>query len=776
MTQQMGGQGMSAHQKAYQMQIQAQARQLQQAAAQNRPGSSGMGHPGAMPNAVPNPAMAGMQPGLNKATPENFIRQVQSFMAQRGQSVDLNPVLFGRPVNPMQLYGIVLKMGGSAKISKANQWPFIAQQLQFPPMQQAGAAAELQRYWMQNLAPYEMAWLASKQQQQPVPPQQHGAPKPDHMRMGSQGQPATHMSPVKSMPMAGQEPNHQFPQGPQPVQNGMKPMNNNMSHPQTDNLQNGVPTKPETRQPSTSSQNRMSLSRQGDPTQSNGQTENYAMLSPAKRLDTGAGKDMTAIQTPATMPPKEPIEDPFKPTVISESPFHGPINVQEIYPIADAILNSKPVAPEYRELGVIDLHALNMAIKSGIHAEVRVALDALTVVSCEGHLQLSLENCDDLVETLIDCAQDQLDFLVEHATEVCDEIDLLSYEDVVRGCRSETDTMQDVPEFASVEYDLDRAADRLICITTLLRNFSFYEANFNALGMTEVIKFMTTVIRYLGTRNMLLRNHRNTLDFMKDVVIYLSNLSTSIQLPGKEEALYFLHFLLTFAPSPSPVTTTSDKVFFTTYNPQIHKYMPSAVDSLAKLLARDDPNRTFYKSIFAADAISNPPYTLLSRAFGLAIAPIPESHKGNLIAMVEARKPFILQGMLAAEILANLAPGSESKLARSWLESTDGFAISLLRLICMLSTNKVATQVAQRMPQAARIGAEHDAMAYNAITHRGLAVLRRLAEKSRSGDSDDSKIPTNVLPKKESLLGALVTPDIDPFVVRQLCIYSGMED
>ena len=767
MVQQMQNQGMTP-QRAYQMQIQAQARQLQAQAAQARPASSGMGHLQGMPGPMMNPQMAAMQQmqqmqmqsAMGKMNPEIFIKQLQNFMAQRGQNVDVNPVIFGRPVNPLQLYGIVLKAGGSQRITKANQWPSVAQQLHFPPVQHGPAAAELQRYWGQNLAPYEHAWMASKQQQ-----------KQDQMRMGTQGQVPNPMSPAKPN-LPGQDPMAQFQQGPQPAQNGIKTTQPTVAPNQVETFQNGAQTKEQSRQSATPSQQRTGHSRQTDGPQTNG----YPTPSPAKRLDSGAGKDRAALKAAAMMPPKEPINDVFKPAVLPESSLHGPINVGEIYPIADAVLNAKPTVPDFREMGIIDIHALTMSLKSGIHAEIRVALDTLTTMSIESHLQLSLDNCDDLVEALIDCAQDQLDLLTDHAPEVSDEIDLLSYEEVLRGCRMEAESLLDVPEFASLEYDLDRAADRLICITTLLRNFSFYEANFNMLGMQEVIKFMTTVIRCLGTRNMLLRTNRNTLDFMKDVVIYLSNLSHSIQLPTKDDAACLLHFLLTFAPCPSPVSSDSDQVFFSSYNPQIHKYMPCAVDSLAKLLARDDPNRTFYKSIFAADANSRPPYALLSRTFGLAIAPIPESNKGNLLPTVEARKPFILQGMLAAEILSGLAPGTESGLARSWLESVDGFAIGLLRLVCLLSSDKVAAQAVQRMPPAGRLGPENDASIFSTITHRGLAVLRRLAEKSRGGENGDVKLSVNVLPKRESLLGALLTPNIDPFVVRQLCIYASMED
>ena len=179
--------------------------------------------------------------------------------------------------------------------------------------------------------------------------------------------------------------------------------------------------------------------------------------------------------------------------------------------------------------------------------------------------------------------------------------------------------------------------------------------------------------------------------------------------------------------------------------------MPSAVDSLAKLLARDEPNRTYYRAIFSADAISTPPFELLTRTFGLAISPIPAS-SSHTRAIIEARKPFLLQGMLAAEILASLVPSSDHPLARSWLESEDGFAVSLLRLVTLLSADKstqMANPNAQRPPPhqhpqhpQQRSQPEQDANAYGAITARAVAVLKTLVQKSRVVDEDGKVVLT----------------------------------
>jgi hypothetical protein len=94
--------------------------------------------------------------------PEGFVRSLQRLMASIGQTVNVNPVICERNVNVMQLFVAVVKHGGSARVTKLNQWPYVAQQLGFPP-QVPIAAQELRVYWMLNLAPYENMWQMKKQ-------------------------------------------------------------------------------------------------------------------------------------------------------------------------------------------------------------------------------------------------------------------------------------------------------------------------------------------------------------------------------------------------------------------------------------------------------------------------------------------------------------------------------------------------------------------------------------------------------------------------------------
>jgi SWI/SNF chromatin-remodeling complex subunit SWI1 len=78
--------------------------------------------------------------------------------------------------------------------------------------------------------------------------------------------------------------------------------------------------------------------------------------------------------------------------------------------------------PPVWELGNIDLHALTKSIQSGIHGEVRLALDVLAAVTRFGdvyqHLIIDLRLCDDLIDSLLDCAEEQIDLLAENADPV----------------------------------------------------------------------------------------------------------------------------------------------------------------------------------------------------------------------------------------------------------------------------------------------------------------------------------------------------------------------
>ncbi|KAL4918870.1 hypothetical protein BDW62DRAFT_59293 [Aspergillus aurantiobrunneus] len=752
-----------------QQRIHAMQMQGQNRAMNMNPGLAGRPMVAGM-NAMANPqqmaAIRQMQQTMAKPpNPEGFMRSLQKFMMSRNLPLDPNPIVSGRPINFVQLYATVMKLGGSKKVTAANMWSVIAQQLQFPPVQFPMAVQEIRDLYQRNLATYEQAFLSSQQKQFTDQVQQPSVPRQPSDPSGLQFQsPAVKQAPGFD---GSQQLGHASPASTSTPNNAHQSAVNGFATPTPAKIQNKQQQ----------NQNRLSVSRQSQPPATphdlNGQMSSQSPVQPEKGGGSVVGKPTEEIDQSSNVPLGHPIQDTFKPTVLSDHKYHGPISVGEMYQLGEEITRLKPNVPSFTELGVIDIHALTMGIKSGIHAEMRMALDALVSISSEPAVQISLNNCDDLVDSLVDCAEEQAEFLAEHTPEVSDMMLLPSYEEIKRSCQSEWTALATVAEFGSTEYELDRAVDRLICITTILRNFSFIESNFDILSTPPVVEFISTIIRYLGSRNMLLRTHQNTLDFMKDTVTYLSNVAHAIHLPSREEALCLLHFLLSFAPFPGPAIS-SDGVMFTAYNPSIHKYTPAAVDSLAKLLARDEPNRTFFRSIFSGDGVSAAQQELLTRAFSLAICPVPNQPRKPL-AIADIRKVFLMQGLLAADILSGFAEGPTAK---SWLESVDGFAIHLLRLSCLLSTERVPQPLPNtRQTHAARAQAEAEAEAYGSIINRGLTILRRLAEKSKHADTNSTlRFPSGILPKKESLLGALLMPNVDPSVVRQLITYARLAE
>ena len=753
---QMGGQNMMQPQGTpNQPQPQGQPRNMMAP----RPGMpNGQMAPGQM---RPQPGVA-QQPGMPRQAPEQFMKNLVQFMNSKSLPLDMNPILEGRPVPLMNLFQMVLhKFGGYRNITQSNNWPQLSNILGFPPHQLPTAPQQLKMIYERNLVKFEDAYKMRLQQQ-------GGAQNPQHMQ---QGTPTKGMHPGQMMPNQMMQPGQQaqFQQGqmpspikpPGPQQGGVNGFPS--PHP-SQGQQPGHPAQGHTRN---------SLSRSVQPTPT---IDEFPLSSPAHSkagtmsLPGSAhpeGQRLHEDSAAASRFPGPFTRDPEEYIPCSrELTTYGGVDLQAVDKFATDLFKSRPDIPPAEELGNIDIHALTKSIQSGIHGEVRLALDTLATLSVIGQddpryhrLHIDLRLCDDLVESLVECAEEQVDLLAEHSEEASNEVTLSSYEDIVRACRIERLSVRSVNVFGSQAHELDHAVDRLIAIATILRNLSFPEENHVVLADDTVIKFLCVVIRYLGTREMLLRTNVNTLDFMKDIVIFLSNVAESVEIPGREQAFCLLQFLLAFAPSPAPAFT-NDRLFFSPYDPALHPYLPHAVDSLAKLLARDEPNRSHYKTIFGADhmLLTTPPCELLTRTFSLAISPIPDNSRqtkrpANFPPLVEARKPFLMQGLLAADIIASLAPGYETGVTRSWLASGTGFAQNLFVLIRQLSA-QFENQVMR--PGGGRGQSRRDSeLVY--IVGLAVSILRRLSEKARdpSNPTGENSIPPNVLPGNDSLLGAL---------------------
>ncbi|KAI6245483.1 SWI/SNF chromatin-remodeling complex subunit sol1 [Erysiphe necator] len=723
---------------------------------------------------------------INRASPnpENFMKSLVSFMQAKKLPLEIKPIIGNRAVSLASLYSTVAKFGGYKAVEAIKGWGDVASALQFHSIEQRLAPLLLKGIYERNLFLFEEAITINQHNQRTQlmqPNSNLSVPQISPTKQqNSQSVPLNHQKtsylsqqiPISTQPQDTQIPVVATPvKQVQPLTHQQVTPSNGYSTPQQTQMQLNSLTS------HTYSQDSISKNLETTPPQNN----LFPTPSPASVSVSVTGSRGLALNSPqidsqdirVSLSHKFNLPSVYEPKTFVLDTFGG-VNIPSLARLGGELTRLKIDVPAVGDLGTIDVHALTMSLQSGIHAEVRLALDTLVCLSVEPRLQLDLHSCEDLIDTLIDCAELQVELLVENAIEVSDVMLVGSYEDVIRGCRLEQDFLQDLPVLGSLEYKLDRAVDRLICITTILRNLSFYEANHPLLADELIIKFLCVVIRHLGTRNMLLRTHSNTLDFMKDIVVFLSNLAQQIELPGREQALCLLHFLLAFAPCPTPNSSSLETVIFSSYNPNVHRYLPPAVDSLAKLLARDEPNRSLYKVIFTSDVASIPPYDLLTRAFALAISCLPDNgqdlQRSNILPIIEARKPFLMQGILAAGIISSLVPSYETGVAKSWLTSEDGFSQNLCRLIITLSIE--TSSLALRQPMTP-LGIDNESTFH--IILGGTTVLRRLVEKSRNSEDSNSKYsPPGVL-AKDSLLIAIniVQPRLQD-VLKQLYEYVGL--
>lgn len=686
---------------------------------------------------------------------QKFLQNVHKYMAGGGRQFNPQPQVGGRPISLFALFTLVMRAKGSKRITMGNQWIQVAQRMGYQPDQYPNAAMEIKDIFEKNLGPWEAATYANAQAQQKL--------KMDQMQQQMGGGQA--MSPDRAMPQTpqGTHATQQYmqqlqqrmnavgqhqpptPQQMTPVQNNASlPGSNGWATPQTD---------PSAMRPQTAlDQHRKSTSYklEGSPAI---HKPAFATPPPGKleRSESAAKMTNGAQKILKIGGPEQEETTNHEPRwKFLEDSWGGIDGVDNRAREAEKLVTVIPNVPNLEEMGNTDIHALTLSLQSGIHSEMRYALDVLVKMTHHRQVLLELDLCEDLVDILLDCAEDQVEILAEEAPEVSDILDLGSYEDVLRNVKMEVHGLQDIAEVGTLAWQLDRAADRLVAITTILRNLSdpgrYSDKNqFFLANSKPVIKFLSSSIRLLGTRNMFLRSYVNASDFMKDVVIILSNISDKTSLPSREDAFNILQFLLSFAPGPSP--TSTKPLRFSHYNVEIHKYYPPAIDSLAKLLARDDPNRTFYKHLFL-DNISNSPsipsyqqYDLLTQTFGFAIAVLPERpSEATVVRTCEARKPILTQGMLAADILSMLVPGVEIGLAKDWLAAEDGWAPSLLRLSAMLAARdgqeKVRLQMEEARLQQARGGVVrqpppiNEDLMFGIVTHRALGMLRRLGGKA----------------------------------------------
>jgi len=718
------------------------------------------------------PARPQLQP---QTTDANFLARLQSFMQQQGQPLDPNPTVCGQPVNYYSIFTAVTNCKTLIPGPSYNNWAMAAETMNLPRTDQA--AQELEMLFKRNLNGFVTSWMQMMNKRRILIQQQN-------QQAGAR--------PLQTSPTSVAQDSSTAASQISPSMQGTPSASKASLPPSQFGQQQFVP--PQAQNPAPM-QRQMAQTAEGSapPLLRKQSSAVSASLPPP------VAANHTAPLVPSFVS-KQEIPEIQKSEYRKKSSEYTPVTrafetygglpLHTIIELGDELIRVKPGMPVYDHMGNIDLHALTLSIQSGMYGEMRYALDQLLALSNDSRpgLALSLVDCEGLLDALVECAEEQLAFLETKAVEESDAIQLPYFEDLLVLQKIENDSLQGRAAFSSNDYERSQAAERFIAVTSIIRNISFADSavNHDLLALPPLIMLLSNAIRLLGTRVMLLHSYRNAADFMKDTVTLLSNISHRIEIPGKDEAEALLNLLVAFTPSPPQINST-DKVIFSFYDPAIHIYLPSAVDALAKLLARDEPNRTYCKALFGSDNGTCPPQShLLTRTFNLAIAPIPDRAGGHLIGhmelrLAEARKPFFCQGMLAADILSSLVPGPDDNhgvnLAQLWLESDDGWVRSLIHMVVQLTVDPAANGPPMRHPQSGRI-MDHEGRGFALITRKALSMLKRLAAKvdrqtTVDGAAKESQPVCQI--GDETMVMALCNPGLDGETLRRLMSFAGLE-
>lgn len=733
-------------------------------------------------------AQQGHQGGLRQTQSQHILNSIIQFTRMKRIPFNPNPSIAGKGLNSVSLFFGVVKLGGSGRIAQSQQWPHVASLLGYPPHLVGIAGQELQNFWQTSLAEYERHWYQSQHNQrqrftaetmraagnthqgEPNPRSAYypsGRPMTDHGGNFMQATPSTHVG--QQSPLKQNSEMHTAPNG----------LNDGVALPSPP-----TPSNHHNMRTSLAPERRVNEIVQ---TEHRNAKRLHVKNSQTSGAETWANRkrDLPEMFIPRAfsleLPPLQIQDDENGEAGAVEDQkgrwltSHGGLPVDDIdfRGSVASLLNYKARVASLDELEAVDIRAITMCLRSGISGEIRHALDTVMLLSEQPRIYL--DQCDELVEALVECANDQVDFLAGHATEVSDIMLINAYEDTIRGCKAELEEIQEPARFGTLEHELQTAVERLTCVTAIFRNSAMFEGSHRALSDPIVLRMMVNVMRYLGTRNMMLRSHQNALDYAKDAVVFLSQIAHRLDLHDKDEALGTLHFLLSFAPLPDPCHAQHDNILFTPYVSSRHPYLPNAVNAFAKLLVREN-NRVLYRSIFQQEACSSQPSELLTRTFAFAVSPVPEANVSTSLERTTVRIPFIAQGLLVAETLIAMIPNTEHALASSWLHSYDEFGSRLMKLVSSLPHHLLTHHTSHQQHPHVRPPVEEvsDPYGHVMVTHRGLIILKKLIEKSKTVDSG-SFAARRTFPSLRTVLSVLEDSRTDLEISRLFCVLRDLD-
>jgi SWI/SNF chromatin-remodeling complex subunit SWI1 len=751
-------------------------------------------HPQTPQQIAPGQSPAGQSRPPGSGSKESFMNSLYDFMGRRGTHIQSTPFINSRQIDLFVLYLSVMKEGGFQAATNKGAWGRVAASNALPTGDPS-VANQLAELYKVYLLPFEEALQKAQaarrqnaltqgrpagQSQQPIQPQMQPAPHTP--------QQAPQPPPILPNQTPQQTPIHPAPQQMhphqmQPLPNGMLPQ---QMHPVSQQHQtpNILPNHMQRMPPQQTPQTQRPIFQTPQPPQ-HGPVPGKVPIpaaSPVRKASLEPTPQPQSRQPSVSkVLPRKPQYQPKKRNIETYGGWH----IQDLIRFGQGVDQLRPTVPQMTDLGAVDIHALTMSLRSGLPGELCNALDILTVLSNDTRTVLSLIDCWDLLDVLVDVAADDCDVLEEglrvkrkriSCAPMKDKKALVEFEhyhDLVQSCQGFSEDLEELVEGCEKDSaQLKLSADRLLCVTALLRNFSFVEFNHEIMGGEEIVRFICRLLRGLrsSTARPFLVTRRNNVELVRDLITLLSNVAHYIRLPDIECAQLIFSFVLSFAPEDHP-TLNPEVLIFSPFKPGRDAYLPPALDTLAKLLVVDHPNKEYFTTLLRAttDKPEGGKFSrgdiLLTKAFGMAISILPTNEPAQAFFTKEERMALAEQGMLAATALVEMLP-QDGDLARFWLSAKDNFGARLVRTVFHLAAIH---------EQRLLIGVPASGGPYSHITRRGMKIVEVMTSRAAKGLKEGDMVAV-ACSKKEQLLGAMLTGNMDGAIVESLWRLHDIED
>ena len=330
--------------------------------------------------------------------------------------------------------------------------------------------------------------------------------------------------------------------------------------------------------------------------------------------------------------------------------------------------------PAFPELGSIDVQALTRSLQCGMPSEVMYSIDILTIISNDRRWGLPLSYCHDLTEAMCDC-------ILSSALTIGGALTNRDLPDrhVFRRLRAAASRGLLSSELQHGEADANVRS--ILGLLTVMRGLAFTEINQAVIGGAHgLATALATLVRVLVLQPSL--PAMLALQIAQEVVTLLALVGMGLAFSHIGEADVLFCLIIDFSDEGLEATGKS------------HQYQRApaaafgaprsnaevAIDALAKLVTRTEPNRAMLAQLAQRDE------TILEAMLGLSLSCLPLAAGREAQTFVEQSLPTCEHALIVAETVSDLV-GAHSSVPYRWLKQ-NGLSISGSRLLILLATLK----------------------------------------------------------------------------------------